>query len=184
MCFVLMHPTGHVCVGKGHEQQMSYIFVHDADARGMYSIELQLQYNQAYQLKDRTSMKVMDVCMHILLNSVKTEMFAPQNFCATEGSVYFLLTATVRLFLTLGSLFILLYIKNIFHADKTFYNPCPTLEGIKDALCKHSDLVRTVEPYAQTWWSWKCVFHECQHEAQALALMSEATEALAKREAR
>ena len=31
---------------------------------------------------------------------------------------------------------VLLY--DIFHVDKTFYSPCPSLEGIKDALCKCS----------------------------------------------
>ena len=35
------------------------------------------------------------------------------------------------------------YITNIFHADKTFYSPCPNLEGINDALCKCSGLVTT-----------------------------------------
>ena len=34
-----------------------------------------------------------------------------------------------------------------------YYSPCPNLEGIKDALCKCSGLVRMVEPCAQTWWS-------------------------------
>ena len=38
--------------------------------------------------------------------------------------------------------------------DKTFYGPCPNLEGIQDALCKLLGLVRTVEPCAQIWWSW------------------------------
>ena len=38
----------------------------------------------------------------------------------------------------------------IFHADKTFYSPCPNLEGIKDALCKCTGLVRTVELCVQT----------------------------------
>ena len=33
--------------------------------------------------------------------------------------------------------------------DKTFYSPCPNLEGINDVLCKCSGLVRTVEPCAQ-----------------------------------
>ena len=29
------------------------------------------------------------------------------------------------------------YMKDIFHVDKTFYSPCPNLEGIKDALCNN-----------------------------------------------
>ena len=33
--------------------------------------------------------------------------------------------------------------KIFFSADKTFYSPCPSLEGTKDALCKRSRLVRT-----------------------------------------
>ena len=77
----------------------------------------------------------------------------------------------------------LLYIENIFHANKTFYCLYPNLEGIKDALCKRLILVRTVEPCAQAWWSWKYILCERWCKAQALALVNEATEALAKQEA-
>ena len=55
-----------------------------------------LQYGHAYQLNDRTNVKTMDTGMRILRNGVKTDTFTPQNDCATEQNVNFLLTATVH----------------------------------------------------------------------------------------
>ena len=76
--------------------------------------------------------------------------------------------------------------KIFFSADKTFYSLCPNLEGIKDILCKHSGLVRTVEPRAQIWWcsgghgNAFCVSTRRKERSYLLALSSETIEPLTK----
>ena len=54
-----------------------------------------LQYGHAYQLNDRTNVKTMDACVHVLYKGAKMKTVTPQNDRPTERNINFLLTATV-----------------------------------------------------------------------------------------
>ena len=77
----------------------------------------------------------------------------------------------------------ILYMKNIFSADKTFYSPCPSLEGTKDALCKRSRLVRTGRTACTNIVVMEMHFARARG-AKHFTFANEATNPLAKLEAR
>ena len=68
------------------------------------------------KLNNRTNVKTMDVRTRVLWNGAKTEMFAPQNDCATERNINFLLTAIVSPVESASQKFCLvMYVNHTYH---------------------------------------------------------------------